>query len=139
MTGVTGSCGSRSTCKCNMSRQNDARKSYGTVSSDMHLQFKRNILITSIERLRLLLTSILNRYRDVAIDCSMPNTDDSSTCWKTDSIDGDSSRECHSHRSGSIPASSYTPAMSHQMTLNNLNWLSRQKKLTVRLCQSKRT
>lgn len=41
LTGVTGSCGSRSTCKCNISRQNDARKSCGTVSSDIHLQFEK--------------------------------------------------------------------------------------------------
>lgn len=38
LTGVTGSCGSRSTCMCSSSRQNEARNSYGNASSAMHLQ-----------------------------------------------------------------------------------------------------
>jgi len=37
LTGVTVSCGSRSTCMCNIRRQNDARRSNGKLSSDMHL------------------------------------------------------------------------------------------------------
>ncbi len=38
LTGVTVSCGSRSTCMCSMRRQKDARSSYGSISSDMLLR-----------------------------------------------------------------------------------------------------
>ena len=37
LTGVTVSWGSRSTCMCSISRQNEARNSYGNISSDIHL------------------------------------------------------------------------------------------------------
>lgn len=43
LTGVTGSCGSRSTWRCSISLQNDARNSYGTLSSAMHLKAQKNI------------------------------------------------------------------------------------------------
>jgi len=36
-TGVTVSCGSRSTCMCNIRRQNEARRSNGNISSATHL------------------------------------------------------------------------------------------------------
>jgi len=36
-TGVTVSCGSRSTCMCSISRQNEARRSYGSMLSATHL------------------------------------------------------------------------------------------------------
>lgn len=43
-TGVTVSCGSRSTCICNISRQNEALNSKGRVSSDIHLEINQNHL-----------------------------------------------------------------------------------------------
>lgn len=92
LTGVTCSWGSRSTCKCNIRRQNDARKSYGTISSAIHLQNGKRITKTAYTN-RNPLTSKSNWYPNVVTDCSGPSIDDSSTYSRINSIDGDNSPE----------------------------------------------
>jgi len=44
LTGVTVSCGSRSTCMCSISRQKEARNSHGSMLSATHLHHRTHIM-----------------------------------------------------------------------------------------------
>ena len=86
LTGVTVSWGSRSTCMCSIKRQNEARNSYGNISSDIHLSTEWSLSIKHFKKINKYCSQIILSKIRISVESGNATRFIRSTCSQKSAV-----------------------------------------------------